>query len=197
MGIFLRHVYGIMKLIMQYDFTQFAEREKEVLDWLGNEYTQIQSGRITSAIVNRVEVQAYGAKTALTHCAAVTIEDPKTLTVTPYDATLLPDIEAALRERLPTMEIAVGETTVRVIAPDVTGERRVILEKNIRERADEAKQSIRGVREKVLTDIKQKTGSELSEDETFAAKEELQKSIAAANERVEKMYEEKLKDIQL
>ena len=178
---------------MQYDFTQFTEREKEVLEWLGAEYTRIQSGRITTALLDRIEVQAYGAKTALNHCATITIEDPKTLTVTPYDATLLPNIETALREQLPTMEIAVGETAVRVIAPDVTGERRAILEKNVRERMDEAKQSVRGMREKTLTDIKQKTGSDLSEDETFTVKEDLQKKVDNANEQIEKIYEEKTK----
>ena len=184
-------------MTMQYDFTQFTDREKEVLEWLGNEYAQIQAGRITAALLDRIEVPAYGAKTALNHCAAIAVEDSKTLTVTPYDATLLPDIEGVLRERLPTMEIAVGETTVRVIAPELTGERREILKKNVQERMEEAKQSIRGVREKILSDIKQKTGTDLSEDETFAAKEALQKKVDAANEQIEKRYEEKLKDIQI
>lgn len=194
---FSMFLYGTIRMSMQYDFTLFKDREKEILDWLGVEYTRIQSGRITTALLDRTEVQAYGAKTALNHCTAIAIEDPKTLTVTPYDITLLPEIEAALREQLPTMEMAVGETTIRVIAPDLTGERRALLEKSAQERMEEARQSIRGVREKILTDIKQKkTSTELSEDEEFSVKEELQKKIETANKNIEEMYEKKLKDIQ-
>ena len=138
----------------------------------------------------------YGAKAMLTHSATVTAEDPKTLLVTPYDPSFLPDIEAALRAQVPTMEITVGETSVRVIAPDLTGERRTILQKTAAERAEEAKQSIRGAREKVLNDMKKKKeDSEISEDEMFAAKENLQERVDATNKKIEGMYDEKLRDI--
>ena len=153
-------------------------------------------GGITAALLDRVSVFAYGAKTALNHCAAVAVEDAKTLTVTPYDATLLPDIEAALREQVPSVSVAVGETTVRVIAPELTGERRAILEKVARERMEEAKQSVRGVREKILSDIKkQKADGLLSEDEEFAAKKVLQEKVDAANKDLEEMCEKKMQDI--
>ena len=184
--------------VMQYDFSSFSEREKETLVWLSAEYAQIQSGRITTALLERVTVPVYGAKTALHHCATIAVEDPKTLTVTPYDSTLVPDIEAALREQAPSMSVAVGETTVRVIAPDITGERRAILEKTVKERMEEAKQSIRGAREKSISDIKQKkTNDDLSEDEEFAAKKELQEKVDAANKKIEEMSEKKIQDIQM
>ena len=184
--------------VMQYDFSNFSEREQEALAWLSAEYTQIQSGRITTALLDRVSVAAYGAKTALNHCATIAAEDAKTLTVTPYDQSLLPDIEAALREQVPSVSVAVGDTTVRAIAPELTGERREILEKTARERAEEAKQSIRGAREKVLSDIKQqKADGTLSEDEEFAAKKELQEKVDAANKQLEEMCEKKMGDIQV
>ena len=184
--------------IMQYDFSTFSEREKEALAWLGDEYAQIQSGRVTTALLDRVSVAAYGAKTALSHCAAIAAEDPKTLTVTPYDPALLPDIEAALREQVPSMSIAVGETTIRAISPELTGERREALEKVARERAEEAKQSVRGAREKAVSDIKQKKADgTLSEDEEFAAKKALQEKTDAANKAIEEMCEKKVQDTQL
>ncbi|MCY4576861.1 MAG: ribosome-recycling factor [Candidatus Kaiserbacteria bacterium] len=184
--------------MMQYDFSSFSEREEEALKWLSAEYVQIQSGRITTALLDRVTVSAYGAKTALNHCATIAVEDAKTLTVTPYDPTLLPDIEAALREQAPSVSVAVGETTVRVITPDLTGERRAMLEKTARERMEEAKQSIRGGREKILSDMKQKKADgALSEDEEFTIKKELQEKIDTANKKVEEMCEKKVQDIQV
>ena len=183
---------------MQYDFSAFSDREKETLAWLGDEYAQIQSGRVTTALLDRVVVAAYGAKTALSHCAAIAAEDPKTLSVTPYDPALLPEIEAALRDQVPSMSIAVGETTIRAISPELTGERRTALEKVARERAEEAKQSLRGAREKAVSDIKQqKADGTLSEDEEFAVKKELQEKIDAANKAIEEMCEKKVQDTQL
>lgn len=183
---------------MQYDFSSFSTREEEVIAWLGDEYAQIQSGRITTALLDRVTVAAYGAKTALHHCTTIAVEDAKTITVTPYDATLLPEIEAALREQVPSVSVATGETTVRVITPDLTGERRAMLEKTAKERTEEAKKSIRGIREKILSDIKQKKADgDLSEDEEFAAKKDLQEKIDATNKKIEEMYEKKIQDIQV
>ncbi len=182
---------------MQYDFSSFSAREEEIILWLSTEYAQIQSGRITTALLDRVMVSAYGAKTALHHCAAIAVEDAKTIAVTPYDATLLPEIETALREQAPSVSVATGETTVRAITPDLTGERRTILEKTTRERTEEAKKSIRGIREKILADIKhKKADGDLSEDEEFAAKKELQEKIDMTNKKAEEMYEKKIQDIQ-
>ena len=189
-------VCGTMWVSMQYDFGQFSDREKEVLEWLGNEYAQIQSGRITTALLDRITVDMYGVKTMLAHASTISVEDPKTLTIVPYDAALLPEVEAVLRKELSSVEMAVGDTAIRVIAPELTGERRTLLQKTARERSEEAKQSIRTIREKVLVDIKKKKeDSELSEDEVFAVKEDLQKKIDAVNARIEEMYEEKVKDI--
>ena len=191
-------VRGNMVVSMQYDFSSFSEREEETLAWLRDAYAEIQSGRVTSALLDRVTVTVYGAKTALGHCAAIAAEDPKTLTVTPYDAGLLSDIEGALRDQVPFMSIAAGETTVRVIAPEMTGDRRSLLEKTARERMEEAKQSVRGVREKILSDIKrQKADGDLSEDEEFSAKKDLQEKVDAVNATIEEMCERKVEDIQL
>lgn len=190
------NVRGIM-LVMQYDVNSFPAREEEITAWLSAEYAQIQSGRITAALLDRVTVSAYGAKTALHHCAAIAVEDTKTITVTPYDETLLPEVETALQEQVPSVSVAVNDKTVRVITPELTGERRAMLEKTARERMEEAKKSIRGTREKILSDIKQKKADNtLSEDEEFTAKKKLQEKIDAANKKIEEMYEKKIQDIQ-
>lgn len=181
---------------MQYNFEQFSDREEEVLEWLGNEYAQIQSGRITTAVLDRITVDIYGVKTMLAHASTIAVEDSKTLTIVPYDAMFLPEIEAVLRKELDSMEVAVADTIIRVIAPDLTGERRTLLQKTARERSEEAKQSIRSAREKVLSEVKKKKeDADLSEDEVFAVKEGLQEKVDAANVRIEEMYEEKVKDI--
>ena len=183
--------------MMQEEFTTFKNREKEITDWLSAEFTNIQSGRLAPSAIEKITVETYGAKTALNHCATIASEDPKTVTVTPYDPSLLPEIEKALRDQAIAMSIVPGENNIRVIAPEMTEERRDILKNTAQERTEEAKRSIRGVREKILTDIKKKkTMAEISEDEEFATKKELQNKTDGANKKIEEMCEKKMKDIE-
>ena len=177
--------------------SSLSDREKEIHDWLSTEYANIQTGRATAALIEKVSVEAYGAKTALSHCAAITTEDPKTLLVTPYDPTLLPEIEKALQKQTTAMSVAVQENNIRVIVPEMTEERRELLKKIIRERAEEARQSIRGAREKELGEIKkQKTDGTLSKDEEFTEKKKLQERVEEINKKIDEMQEKKLENVQ-
>ena len=128
---------------MQYDLRAFSERTEEILTWLRGEYAGIQSGNITAATVRDVMVTAYGSKTSVPHCASVTLENTRTLLVTPYDASLLGAIETALREQVSFATLSVTDTGIRVIAQAPTGDTRLALEKAVGERAEIARQSVR------------------------------------------------------
>ncbi|MDE0243348.1 MAG: ribosome-recycling factor [Candidatus Kaiserbacteria bacterium] len=171
---------------------EFSEREKEIIDWLGDEYTALQSGRATPAIVAKVKVQAYGATVALTHCATVSAEGATTLLVTPFDQSLIPQIESALREQVQSVTIAPAETSVRVVVPEMSGEQRELLARLVNKHAEEAKQSIRSLREKLLSDMKH---GDLSEDESFRAKKDIQILVDKANESIDDMREKKVQDL--
>lgn len=172
---------------------EFTAREKEIIAWLEKEYMAIQSGRVTPAIVERVQVPAYGATTALTHCAAIAVESAVTLTITPYDATLVPAIEQAIRQQVPSVGVAAADVSLRVTVPEVSGEQRAVLKNVVGEHAEEARQSVRSVREKVLTHLK-KEG--LSEEETYRIKGRVQELVDQANTTIDTMREKKVHDIQ-
>ena len=177
--------------------TGFVTRKKEIEEWLSEEFKGLPSGSITPSLVERVVVPAYGGTTPLGHCATIVLQDNITLLITPYDMTLLQVIEKALREQITVAEVSVGETSIRVTLGAMTGERRAMIESVAKERVEEAKRSIRGAREKVLSILKQKkTEGELSEDEEFSEKKQLQKEVDEANSDLEKLYENKLKDMQ-
>ena len=172
---------------------EFSDREKEITAWLGDEYASLQSGRATPSLVGKVRVSAYGAATALTHCAAVSAESATTITVTPYDASLLPDIETAIRDQVPSVSVATDGALVRVTVPEMSGDRRELLEKLVGRHAEEAKRSVRGLRERLLSDLGK---SDLSKDESFRVKKEVQDLVDRANETIEGMREQKVRDIQ-
>ena len=91
--------------------------------------------------------------------------------ITPYDVSLVPAVEDALRARVPSLSFSVSGTGVRATAPEVTGEQRARLERVVKDRAEDAKRSVRAAREKVLADIKRrKSAAEISEDEEFSEK---------------------------
>ena len=182
---------------MKYDFTTFNTAVTDTHSWLANEYIQIHTGQISAAVLDGVNVLTYGTESPLRNCASINLENQRTLLVLPYDTALTKDIEKALTYALPSMSITVSDTGIRVVASEMIGERRAMLETTIKKKAEDARQSIRGAREKVLTDIKKKkSAKEISEDEEMGIKKDLQKHVDLANEKIEKMRTNKLKDIQ-
>ena len=115
---------------MKYDFSSFEKRVEEVISWLTNEFVQLQTGRISPAVLDNVKVDVYGAKTAISHTASISVEDPKTLNIVAFDENNIPEIENSLREQAPTFSISVAGSSIRVISPELTQERRELLKKS-------------------------------------------------------------------
>ena len=162
------------------------------------EYAAVQPGMLTPGMLGRVQVPVYGTVTPLPHCANITAEGSRTVLITPYDVSQVRAVEDALRAQMPSLGVTVSGTGVRATAPAVTGEQRTAFEKILKERTEEAKQSVRAAREKGLAAIrKEKTDGDISEDEEFAAKKELQKEVDAVNGRIDGACRDKIQDIQV
>ena len=185
-------------IYMKYDFSMFEGRITEVVEWLSNEFLQIQTGRISPAVLDLVKVTVYGSASQIAHIASVSVEGPKTLVINAFDESNTPLIEAALREQLNSFSIAVAQSSIRVIAPDLTQERREFLVKVIKEKKEEAKKSLRGAREKTIDKIKKDAADNvLSEDEAREIKENLQKIVDDANKKIDEMIDNKEKQLQI
>ncbi len=182
---------------MSDDRRLFLERKREITGWLSEEFAGIQSGAMLPSLLNGVTISAYGAKTALHYAASVTSEEPRVLLVVPYDQTLTQEMETALREQVPSATVSVNDTGIRITAHELTAERRDMLARVVKERAEEAKKSIRGVREKLIGDIrKRKTGDSISEDEEFMLKKQIQEEVDGANAEIDDMCKSKMAGIQ-
>ncbi len=157
---------------MVYDFKGIKEKHSEIVNWLKNEYMSIQTGKANIAILDRIKVDAHGSKVPLSQVGSLSIEDPKTLLLTLWDPSLIADVEKAIRDTDSNVSISVGENSIRIKMPELTGERREMLKKVILEKQESAKISLKQAREKVINDIKQNVQSE---DERDLYKKELQK----------------------
>ena len=182
---------------MSYNFNQTKEGIKKVADWLTKELSTVRTGRATPALLDGVMVESYGAKTQLTHVAAIGIDDAKTLRVTPWDKSQLKAIETAIAAANLGVSSVPDSVGIRVVFPDVTADRRKVLLKLVNEKTEEAKVSLRGEREKTWNDIqKREKDGEISEDDKFKSKEELQKLIDDGQRQLLAISDKKQKEIE-
>lgn len=179
-----------------YNFSIFKAEIKKVGDFLSKEYSQLNIGRASPMVLDGVTVEAYGSRVPLKNTASVSIEDPKTLRINPFDKSQIKEIEKAIAAANLGLSIAVDDMGIRVIFPKLTKESRQSLVKVLKEKLEEQRITIRREREWIWDDIqkKEKEGK-LTEDEKFKAKEELQKIIDEANRNLEASFEKKQKEV--
>ncbi len=179
-------------LSMTYDFSDFKDRMKEVEEWLKKEFSQLRTGRATSAILDSITVESYGSQTPIAHVGSISMEDARTLRIAPWDKSQVKAIEAAIQKANLGLSVVSDDGGLRVIFPELTGERRQQIIKLMKDKLEDARISLRKERENLLGEWKkmEKEG-EMSEDEHFKAKEELQKHVDEANGRFDKMAAQK------
>ncbi len=181
---------------MRYDFKTFDARAKGVTEWLVKEFSAVRTGRATPALLDLVRVESYGSRVPLNQVGSVTIEDPRTLRVVPWDGSQIKAVERAIVEADLGISPITDSTGIRVMFPELTSERREQLLRLAKMKLEEARVSLRGSRDDILKDMEAKEkNNELSKDERFAAKEELQKKIDSCNGELNSMFEAKEKEI--
>lgn len=181
---------------MAYNFSKFKSGVDGIEEWLKKEFSLLRTGRATSAILDSITVDSYGTQSPIAHVGNITMEDARTLRVAPWDKTQVKAIEAAITKANLGLSVATDDSGLRIIFPELTGERRAQITKLLHAKLEDARISLRKEREAVLTDFKQKVkDGDMSEDDHFKAKEELQKQVDATNRHFEQLAEKKEAEI--
>lgn len=181
---------------MTYNFSKYKKECKDVEEWLKREYGGINTGRAAPALLDTVQVEVYGSRMPISHVAAISILDPRSLKISPYDKTQIKDIEKGIVSSNLGVSVSIDDSGIRISFPQLTTERRIQLVKVLKEKLEEARVSVRGEREKVWNDIQAKERDGLmSEDDKFKGKEELQKLVDEANKKLEEIFEKKEKEV--
>lgn len=181
---------------MQYNFSTFKTELKKAEAFLSKEYSQLNIGRASTMVLDSISVPSYGSFVPLKNVANISIEDPKTLRIAPWDKNQIKDIEKAIQAANLGLSLATDDQGIRVIFPQLTTETRGTLVKVLKEKLEEARITVRRERERIWEDVqaKEKEGK-LTEDEKFRAKEDLQKIIDEANQTLEASFEKKEKEV--
>jgi ribosome recycling factor len=181
---------------MQYNFSNFKIELKKAEEFLSKEYSQLNIGRASPMVLDGVNVESYGSYVPLKNVATVGIEDPKTLRIAPWDKSQIKGIEKAINASNLGLSVATDDQGIRVIFPQLTTETRQTLVKVLKEKLEEQRITVRHERVIVLEDIEaKKKEAKLTEDEMFAAKEELQKITTEANSNLEAIFEKKEREV--
>jgi ribosome recycling factor len=163
---------------------------------LQRELGGIRAGRANAGLLNRIEVEYYGVMTPLNQMAAITIPEPRVLMVTPYDKSILKDIEAAINMSDLGINPANDGSTIRLVIPQLTGERRQELAKEVGKYEEEAKIATRNVRRDALDKLKkQEKAGEITEDDLHRFEKDIQKVIDDAAKNIEQIARDKEKEI--
>ncbi len=181
---------------MAYNFNVLKEGIKGVEEWLKKELSTVRTGRANLSILDSVNVEAYGTFMPINQVANLSMEDVRVVRIAPWDASVTKDVEKAIIASDLGLSVTVDDKGLRVIFPELTGERRLALVKLTKQKLEDAKITLRGEREKTLKDIdaKEKAG-EMSEDEKFRLKTELQKMVDECTRNLESLFEKKEKEI--
>ncbi|OGI76310.1 ribosome recycling factor [Candidatus Nomurabacteria bacterium RIFCSPHIGHO2_02_FULL_42_19] len=181
---------------MQYNFSNLKTELKKVEEFLAKEYNQLNMGRASPSVLDGVSVESYGAHVSLKNVASVSIEDPKTLRIAPWDKNQIKDIERAIIASNLGLSVATDDAGIRVIFPQLTTETRQTLVKVLKEKLEEARITVRRERERIWDDVqvKEKAGK-MTEDEKFRAKDDLQKVVDGVNKNLEAIFGKKEKEV--
>ncbi len=169
---------------------------EKAIEHFNVEIGKIRTGRANPAVVENILVDYYGSKTPLKQIASINAPEARLLVIQPWDKGALVYIESALRESNLGFNPNNDGQLIRINIPPLTEERRKEFVKLLSQRTEEAKISVRSIREEAWREIQdlEKDGK-ISEDDKFAGKDQLQKVIDEYNKKIEEIREKKEREI--
>ena len=152
------------------------ERMTKSVEAIRTEFGSVRTGRASPALLDRIQVDYYGAVTPLKQLATISAPEARLLTIQPYDKSSIKAIEKAINESDVGLNPSNDGNVVRLVVPELTEERRRELVKVVRNLAEEGRVAIRNVRRDTMHQLRElKTEGEASSDDEHRAEVELQK----------------------
>lgn len=173
-----------------------VDRMQKCVAALANELKKMRTGRAHPSLVDHLKVDYYGSDTPLSQVARITVEDSRTLVVTPFDKSMVSPVEKAImKSDLGLMPNTAG-TVIRIPMPPLTEERRRDMVKLVHREGEGARVAVRNVRRDVLNDVKELLKEKMiSQDEERKAQEDIQKLTDKYVAEIEQVLVTKEKEV--
>ncbi|NMA94325.1 MAG: ribosome recycling factor [Clostridiales bacterium] len=174
----------------------FKERAEKSISVLKQELNTVRAGRANAALLDQITVEYYGTPTPLKNLSNISVPDPRTLMITPFDPSSIQAVEKAIMTSNLGINPSNDGKNIRLVIPPVTEERRVELTKLIKRMGEDSKIAVRNIRRDIMDDIKRREkDGEISEDEQKMEQEEIQKLTDEKIKQIDEIVEEKNKEL--
>lgn len=176
--------------------SNLEDRMQKSLSVFEENLSEIRAGRANPAILNKISVEYYGVATPINQVAGISVPEARTIVISPWDASILKDIEKAILASDIGLNPNNDGKVIRLNFPELTEERRKDIVKDIKKMAEEARVSIRSIRRDGMEEVKtkQKNG-EITEDDKAREEENIQKLTDKYIENIDKALENKEKEV--
>ena len=173
----------------------FDEKMTKSYNSLVNELATIRAGRANPHVLDKLTVDYYGVPTPIQQAANISVPEARMIQIQPWEKSMVKEIEKAIL----TSDIGINPTndgsTIRLVFPELTGERRKELAKDVKKKGEQAKVAIRNIRRDGNDAFKKLKGTEVSEDEIKDLEDELQKLTDKHIKDIDKAVDEKSKEV--
>ena len=178
------------------DYSNIKDKMEKAISVYQEKLSEIRAGRANPAILNKVKIDYYGTPTPINQVAGISVPEARLIVIQPWDASILKDIEKEILKA----EIGINPNNdgkvIRLAFPELTEERRKELVKDIKKMAEESKVAVRAVRRDGIDKAKaMQKNSEITEDDLKSAEDTIQKLTDKKIEEIDKILENKEKEI--
>lgn len=173
----------------------YEDKMQKAYNYLEGDYQAIRAGRANPHVLDKVKVNYYGTPTPIQQVGNVTVPEPRMLQIAPWEKTLIKEIEKAIMASNVGITPSNDGAVVRLVFPELTEERRKDLVKEIKKKAEESKVAVRNIRRDGNEAFKKLTKQDVSEDEVKELQDKLQKMTDGYIKDIEKLMDEKSKEI--
>ena len=175
---------------------KFKEQTKKLLEDFFNEIIGFRTSRPTTALVDNIKVDCYGSLSPLKHVASVSIKLPNVIIIEPWDEGLVSSVKKALEFSNLGLTPSQEGKQIKLFLPPLSRERKNELVKLIGSTKEEYRVKLREIRDKLLEEVKEEFDKkEISEDEKFRLKEEIQKIVEQTNKSLDSQEKQKADEI--
>lgn len=172
------------------------EKMTKAEESLRRELGQIRAGRANASLLDRIQVEYYGAPTPVNQLASINIPEARVLMITPFDKNSIADIEKAIQ----MSDIGISPTNdgnvIRLVIPQLTEERRKELAKDVKKEAENSKVAVRNVRRDAMDELKKaQKNSDITEDELRSFEKDVQKLTDDSIKNIDAITAEKEQEL--
>ncbi|MEX1014676.1 MAG: ribosome recycling factor [Candidatus Paceibacterota bacterium] len=178
--------------------SNFKEKAQKVEEALKNELKKVRANRPNASLVEDLMVDYYNNKTPLKHLSSITVQPPREIHIQVWDKEAMKPVLSAIDGSDLGFSANTEGDVIRIFLPELSQERRDELIKSVKKSIEEFKIQVRNIRDEAKKDIDEAfDDSDISEDDKFRMREELQKETGTINNKIDKLLEDKKKEIEL